>query len=248
VPNPPCHTALAFRLADRLQQPFLARHPGPLLLGSTAPDIRAMTGAQRDDTHFAPLESTDLDAGVRGLFAAHPQLCPLRTLSEESQAFLVGYISHLVADQAWINGMYRPYFETADRFPNPVAAMVMDRALQLEMDRRAAADVERALPLLAQAEEGVDIGFIDGPTLLAWREWLEGRLSQGFTWERLRFMARRRQDPADVAVAESVADTFLESVPRGLSGLEDAVPWRLVEGFQAVALGESERLARRLIG
>jgi hypothetical protein len=247
VPNPPVHAALAFELADRLGQPVVDRHVGALLLGATAPDIRAMLSVDREHTHFSALDSTAIDAGVEGLFSAHPRLAPLLELPEETQAFLLGYISHLVADQAWINTMYRPFFEDAVRFPDRTTANVMDRALQLEMDRQAAADVARALPLLDGAEAGIDVGFIEEVALKEWRERMETRFAEGFSWDRLRFMARRRQDPAEVPLAERVADEFLDSVSRGLEGLEAVVPWRRVEEYRALVLTESERLARRLI-
>lgn len=247
MPNPPVHAALAFELADRLGQPVVERHVGALLLGATAPDIRSMISVDREHTHFSSLDSTAIDTGVEGLFFAHPRLASLPELSEATQAFLLGYVSHLVADQAWISTMYRPFFEDADRFPDRATANVMDRALQMEMDRQAAAEAARALPLLDRAEAGVDVGFIEGAALKEWRERMEGRFAQGFSWERLRFMARRRQDPAEVSTAESVAGEFLDSVPRGLADLEALVPWQRVEEYQALVLAESERLVRRLI-
>ena len=64
MPNPPVHAALAFELADRLGQPVVDRHVGALLLGATAPDIRAMLSVDREHTHFSALDSTAIDAGV----------------------------------------------------------------------------------------------------------------------------------------------------------------------------------------
>lgn len=247
MPNLHAHISLALRLAERLEEPLLERCRGAFLLGATAPDLRAMTRDSRDDTHFVSLDSTGLDDGVKGMYTAHPGLARACELPEATRAFLLGYISHLVADQAWVVSVYRPFFADPGLFPSRAEAKVLDRALQMEMDRRSSAEVEALLPALREAEVGVDVGFIDGQTLRAWRERVEGRLSGGFEWERLRAMARRRQEPEDLPAAERAAERFLGSVPSALAGLEAMVPWRHVEGFQAATISEAQRLSRRAL-
>ena len=247
MPNPPTHASIAFQIVEVVQAPFVERHLGALVLGATAPDIRAIMDVERDVTHFAPLSSTVIDEGVLTLFATHAHLSPLGDLSEATRAFLLGYVSHLVADQVWINTMYRPFFENPDLFPDRAVGNVMDRALQMEMDRRVRPDVDRALPLLEAADDGVDVGFLEGSLLREWRAWVEQRFTQEFSWDRLRRMARRRQEPDSVSTAEVAAEGFLNHIPTGLARLDERVPWKHVEEYRAVTLTEIERVARKLL-
>lgn len=214
---------MAMEATGRLGRPALEQHTGAWLLGSTAPDIRIITRWPREQTHFGSLSSDDVCAGVKALFQAHPHLAPLSRLSLPTQAFLLGYMCHLVADQAWVVWVYRPYFGNLDVYDDAVVGNVMDRALQLELDRQATALVAEARALLDLAEEGVEVGFVDGPTLRAWRGWVQRFLGQGFAWSRLHSLARR-QGSAGHHAAGQAAETFLASVQEGLESIYRRVP------------------------
>ena len=55
MPNLPMHLFLANRIAEELDWGAVHDNLGDYLLGSTSPDIRAMTKWDRERTHFAPL-------------------------------------------------------------------------------------------------------------------------------------------------------------------------------------------------
>ena len=136
--------------------------------------------------------------------------------------FILGYASHLLADELWITEMYRPYFGNRDIFPDKLRGDLMDRALQLELDRqtqKTLGGLKVLSPLVVDAESGVDVGFITTDSLNEWRHWVEGALSWDFTWDRLRNMTRRINSEGDSESAERISrmvDTFLSSVTEGL--------------------------------
>ena len=87
--------------------------------------------------------------------------------------------------------MFRPFFGNQDVFEDGVLGLVMDRAMQLELDRRCWGEVRPFRPLLDIAVEPVQVEFLPGETLSDWVQWVTTNFDRGFSWERLRFMARR---------------------------------------------------------
>lgn len=242
MPNLTSHIDLALRSAIRLAQPVLESHPGPLLLGATAPDIRILTRQGREETHFAPLAVKRVGEGVEGLFRAYPRLADASRLSEPTRAFLLGYINHLVADELWILEIYQPHF--ARPFANRVQADIWDRALQLELDRLALSglgDMARVRQYLVNAEAGVEVEFIEGSTLAQWREWIVGITRREFSWERLRFMVRRLYQGEEGAM--ELVEQFINSLPQSLEGIYALVPREKVAAFRERSISEFIRIA-----
>jgi len=236
MPNIVGHLGLAREALRRWPEPLLLEHQGAYLLGASAPDIRAMTKWPRERTHFAPLDAPDPLAGVRGLFRTHPHLRDPARLSPPTRAFLVGYLSHLVLDHLWVVQIYRPFFGNPRVYEDDVEANIADRAVQLALDEELAQEVEALSPLLEGAERGVEVGFIPPETLAQWREWVQGMAERKFTWERLRFMARRQYGPDRADVSERV-DRFLEDVPAGLARIYQRIPQDALQRFRQEGLG-----------
>ena len=238
MPNLTAHLGIAKDAASRLNNPLVDRHVGALLLGSVSPDIRIITKGQRDDTHFVQLDFQGVGDGLDGLFHSHPQLAQSAALTAPTRAFVVGYASHLFADELWIIDMYRPFFGNRDVFHDRLLGDLMDRALQLELDRReqlALGGLATLHPLMAEAEKDVEVGFISPDTMGEWREWVEDALDWSFNWDRLRFMARRvasrNSDQSQVKLDEMVEE-FLESVPRGLERIYESVSMERFDAFR----------------
>jgi hypothetical protein len=224
VPNLPAHIALAHETAQRLAHPVLEANMGYYLLGSTSPDIRIITRGRREEYHFAPLEFDSIGSGVKGLFDAYPHLRTTLDDDGPDQAFVAGYLTHLIADETWIVDMYRPYFGNSDVYDDETRGKVMDRALQLEMDRQAWDTVDATLGLMADAGGRIDVGFISSETLAKWRPWVVKFLSSGFSWERLKFMAKRIAAGDDGHSAHNLANGFIDEIPRSLKELYRVVP------------------------
>jgi hypothetical protein len=236
VPNLPAHIALAHQAAQSLGHPTLEANMGQFLLGSTSPDIRIITRRRREEYHFAPLDFEAIGAGIRGLFDAHPRLLPSSSQNGPTQAFIAGYITHIIADELWIVQMYRPYFGNRTVFQDEAVGNVMDRALQLELDRQSWQTVEARLPLVDAAADGVDVDFIPPGTLAEWRRWVAEFVGRGFSWERLRFMGRRIAAGDEGHPANRVVAEFLQGMPSSLERLYDVVPRDNLSDFKARAI------------
>ena len=237
MPNLLAHISLAMATADRLRHPELLEHAGSFLMGSTAPDIRVITRQNRERYHFAGLDFDDIGAGVKGMFAAHPRLRELDGRQGATRAFVAGYMTHLMVDEAYIIGVYRAFFGDRGVIQDAMRANMLDRALQLDMDRQV---WDRAANALAAAEfnpEEVDIGFLDTETLGQWRDWVFNVVDRGFTWDRLRFMSRRIAAGDDVSAAERFVDEFIEGMPASLDQVYALVPRTTVADFKTDAVG-----------
>lgn len=241
MPNLPAHIELARRAAERLEHPAIDAHVGYYLLGSTSPDVRAITRRSREEYHFARLDFESVGTGVAGLFASHPELSSAAAQPEPLVAFIAGYITHLVADEVWIVDMYRPFFGTRGVFDDGDVGNVMDRALQLELDRQSWEAAEATRADLEMTVGGLDIGFIPPETLRDWQKWVLGVFDGGFTWERLKFMARRISQGDEAHAVHGLVREFIEALPESLERLYEVVPRRKLVDFQDRAVEELVR-------
>lgn len=241
MPNLPAHIELARRAAERLEHPAIDTHMGHYLLGSTSPDVRAITRRSREEYHFAPLDFESVGTGVAGLFGAHPELSSAAAQPEPLMAFIAGYITHLVADEVWIVDMYRPFFGNRGVFDDGDVGNVMDRALQLELDRQSWEAAEGTRAELEVTVDALDIGFIPPETLRDWQGWVLTVFDRGFSWERLKFMARRISKGDEAHAVHGLVREFIEAVPESLEQLYEVVPRRKLVDFQERAVEELVR-------
>ena len=240
MPNSPAHIDLAHQAALRLGHPTLNDNLGYFLLGSTSPDIRVITRRRREEYHFAPLDFEAIGAGVRGMFDSHPHLGTSSDYDGPTQSFIAGYITHLLADETWIVTMYRPYFGNPQVFEDSALGQVMDRAMQMELDRQAWETMAATRSALDSATDVIDIGLFPSESLADWREWVLAAFDRGFSWERLRFMARRIAAGDETHPAHRVAEEFLDSIPESLDRLYNVVSPGDVANFK-------ERTVRELV-
>ena len=241
MPNLPAHIDLAYKAAQRLDHPALEADKGCFLLGSTAPDIRVITRGRREDYHFAPLEFESIGAGVEGLFSSHPNLLSHGKDDGPLRSFVAGYITHLIADEVWIVDMFRPHFGNPEVFEDEAVGQVMDRAMQLELDRQAWETLDGSPGLLDAGIEGIDVGFIPSETLEDWQKWVLDFVDRGFSWDRLRFMARRIAAGDEGHPAHLVADEFLQGMPDSLDRLHQLVGRRDLADYKERTIEELGR-------
>ena len=250
MPNLPMHLYIARQVADELDWGYVHDFMGSCFLGSTAPDIRAMTKGRREDTHFAPLSLETVGVGVRRMFELHPELADGRANSPATRAFVLGYISHLTADEVWITTMYRPHFSReSNRAGNEVAAQIWDRALQLDLDRQALPELDGFSDNdggLAAAEQDVIVPFLAAATLSEWRQWVTRFMGWDFDWERLkRAMNRMYRDDAEV---QQTVDRFLAGMPASLEEIYAQIPRAKLAAYQEQAVQQSLLQVREYLG
>ena len=238
------HMYLASRVADRLGWGWVNEHAGSLYLGSTAPDIRAMTKWPRERTHFASLTADEVGTGPRNMFRLHPNLADRNGLSPATGAFLIGYISHLVADEAWLAQIYRPNFDSKQGngaiTGTEVEANIWDRALQLDMDREAISKMDSLVQdtkALTDAHVGVEVGFLDETQLGEWRDWVSRFISWEFSWDRLKRALNRMYRDNDAV--QNTVDHFIENMPGSLNQIYEKIPQVKIDAYQQGALKET---------
>ena len=252
MPNLPMHLYLAHQVAQQLDWGYLHDHLGSCWLGSSAPDVRAMTRWPRERTHFAPLSVAQVGDGVRAMFQRHPELAGGAKLSPATRAFLLGYVSHLAADEVWITTVFRPHFDPPMKDRRVTAteqeAHIWDRALQLDMDRRARQTMPgfpQAAAALACAEDGVSVAFFEAQVLQEWRAWVHRFLGWEFSWERLkRALNRMYRDDNSV---QALVDQFLADMPHSLERVYAKIPEEKLAAYQRQTLAETLALAREFL-
>ena len=244
MPNLPTHLYLVNQVVERLDWGCLSGNLGSLFLGSTAPDMRAMTKWPRERTHFAPLSADEVGAGPRAMFRLHPELADYSRLSNAARAFILGYISHLVADETWIVAIFRPCFDPPEGITmaagTKVEAQIWDRALQLDMDRRALPLVGGHLQPIAEMpadEVGREVGFLGAEALEEWKEWVGRFVVREFSWERLR-RSLNRMYRGDDEVQQAV-DDFLQEMPGSLERVYERIPRERIDTYQQKVLDET---------
>ncbi len=250
MPNLPMHIYIARQVAEELDWGYVHDHLGSCFLGSTAPDIRAMTKWDREHTHFAPLSLESVGDGTRRMFDLYPELADRRNLSPATRSFVLGYVSHLTADEIWITTMFRPYFSRENTLAgNEVEAQIWDRALQLEMDRQAhqeMAGFTHAGSVVCDGEQGVAVAFLDAAVLGEWRQWVARFMSWDFDWERLkRALNRMYRDNDDV---QQLVDRFLAGMPDSLEEVYTKVPPEALANYREQVLNQTLLQVKEYLG
>ena len=250
MPNLPMHIYLCQQVATELDWGYAHDHPGAAYLGSTTPDIRAMTKWDRARTHFSDLSVREIGAGVRRMFELHPHLAGADNgLTPPTRAFLLGYVSHLVADEVWITTMFRPHFAAGNRITDTdVEAHIWDRALQLDMDSAVLSDnggLSAQNDAIAALEQMPALGFLQDELIDEWRGWVARLLGWDFTWERLkRALNRMYRDDDEV---QQVVDGFLANMPRSLERVYERVPRALIDDYRRRVIDETKTQAREFL-
>jgi hypothetical protein len=209
------HTVIAKQMAERLRLPALDEQRGNLYLGSTAPDIRVITRWDRQRTHFFDIHNFGEQSCVRAFFEGNPALADAGVLTPRTQAFLAGYLSHLVVDEGWIGAVYRPFFGERSALGGSLRANVMDRALQFSLDADTRSDTDlmaHVIDEVARCDLDLQIGFIDCESLGRWREIIIEYVQSQPDWDRFRARARQHlAQPGDET--EAGFSELFESLP-----------------------------------
>jgi hypothetical protein len=223
---------------------------GSYYLGSTAPDMRFLVGASREDTHFLTLDCEEGASGVKSMLQAHPELDNSVGLSPATRAFVAGYISHLVTDEAWIYQIYRPFFgKTSPMGGNPIANL-LDRVLQFDLDRRERLNNRDISVIRAELNISaplVEVSFINASSLRRWREFVFIATTRKSNWEDFRHFAEKyliwmRQ------IAPEEQDTFFASFDDRVEQVRMMVPQGELRIFRERSIADSVQAAREYLG
>ena len=204
----------------------------------------------RERTHFATLSLESVGTGVRTMLGSYPELANPSDLTPATRAFILGYVSHLVADEVWITTMFRTYFDGENNVAcDDVEANMWDRTLQLEMDRKtftAMNGLHQASEDIVCGDQSVDVEFLEAGLLQEWREWVSRFMTRDFSWDRLkRAINRMYRDNDDVQLT---VDKFLQGMPYSLERIYEKIPEERLDTYQAQVLSQTVSLAREYMG
>lgn len=210
---------LAREIAQSLACTDLDESPGTYLLGATTPDIRVITRQDRFSTHYFDLNQMAHQDSVGAFFGEHSSLVAPERLNEPTRAFVAGYVSHLVLDEQYITGIYRPFFARHEALGGRVRANVMDRLLQFDLERSYCNDPllkHDICGALACTVEGIETGFVDTATLDRWRAVTIDIAQRNMDWDRTRGMIANHLRHSGLEEGETLT-SFLDSLPELLN-------------------------------
>lgn len=245
------HLSIAEEAIERINHPIVDQNKGSYFLGSTTPDIRFFISATREKTHFVSLDAEEGDSGVDHMFEDFPELRRNKSLNNATKVFVLGYLSHLVTDEAWINQIYRPYFGKGSPLAHDPLANLLDRLLQFELDRRERI-CSKSMSMIRQAivnieSVDIEIGFIPASDLDRWREFVFIATTRKSNWEDFRIFAEKyliwmRQDLNDNIV------NFINSFDERLEQVLQLVSDKEIKYFRERAIADSVRVATEYLG
>ncbi len=250
MPNLVAHIGFGLDCIGLEEDSLISNNLGSFLLGCCSPDVRIITKMSRDNTHFVPISNKIIGTGTHNLFKENPKLLNKESLNSVTKSFLAGYILHLVADETWIIDMYRPYFGNRNVFPNKIIGNIMDRAMQLDMERETHLQHENFSGYtheLAIDFDDIEIDFISNESFKEFTDTIKRVFSNAFDWSRLIFMIRRQYPDKDSGMAESLANDFIKNLPDSLEDLYHQVPKKEIKAYRANIISSWQSLIKEYL-
>ncbi len=236
MPNLPTHIYFALSALDDIKVNFLDEQLEAYMLGSTSPDIRAITKKSRSVYHFVELDFEFVGEGIYNLKSQYPKWKNVSGCSDETKAFMMGYVSHLVLDETYITKVFRPYFMNNDIFPIIAERLIWDRAFQLFLDIKYWDDhVKTNSNLLKDYSINIDVDFMINEPVAEWKDLMLKLVSDSvFNWDRLITMSKRiaRRDNISESDLAKVTEEFLVNPKEGINNIMEKLPDNLVSDFE----------------
>lgn len=243
------HLSIASEAAETLESPILLNNLECYLGGAISPDAHFVGNVSRLHTHFFDLADDDEQSGPDLLFQQHPCFSDGSELEDRTRAFIVGYVSHLIVDDAWTTDIYRPFFGKNSPLGGDTAANMLDRMLQYETDRRERLDK----PKLAAIREKIhgwdadmDIGIVDNTALCNWRDFVWATTVREVNYADLRlftqsFLVSRER------VGVDQAELFLKDMPNKIEWVVKYVTEERLKAFRSKCINWSVEIAREYL-
>lgn len=203
VPTPFYHIWLAQDLLDhpgltQQQRQVLESHWGSFLFGNTAPDVQAVSGQYRTETHFFDIPVADgAPVPWEVMFDVFPDLAA--GLHGDHAAFIAGYVCHLLADWHWQSEIFAPNFGPACLWKNFRHRLYLHNVLRAYLDHQVVSQIDAGTAgALKQVNPDRWLPFAEDSSLREWRDFLYPQLFPGVTISTVEvFAARQHVEPAE---------------------------------------------------
>jgi hypothetical protein len=248
VPTPFFHLSIA---QDLLQRPalsvpvrdFLLSQQCEFLLGNTTPDVQAISGQRRTDTHFfdLPIRPGDTQPWVR-LIALHPTLGQPEQLSPAQAAFIAGYLCHLRADWDWVLEIFIPVFGPNCTWGTFRQRLYYHNVLRAYLDKRLLPGLRGPMEsCLGSVDPDGWVPFVSSRHLRAWRDLLTPQFHPGAAEQTVDVFATRQGIPSTEYYA------LLDSESRMQAEIFTHIPHQQIESYRQRLLVESARLVEKYL-
>ena len=205
MPTPFYHIATAEEILEdsRLNTPvqdLLADFFSAFLFGNVAPDVQAVASYTREDTHFFSIDNVEKNIAYKVLLSKHKELSNVRRLSPVRSAFVAGYLTHLLLDQAWIVEVFKPVFGKGVDWGEFRERLFLHNVLRTFLDQRdydrLPSDIDQKFTLNLSTTQWVP--FVDNKDLYRWYKFLLEQLTDGLSSRTIEvFAARMGVEPED---------------------------------------------------
>ena len=236
MPNLPTHIHYSYESIGKYNGLDLNNNMAIYLFGATAPDIRVITKQDRSVYHFVDLDFDRVGDGIKNMKILHPILNNLNSSDEHTRSFMAGYASHLILDETWITTMFRPFFSNTSLFGNENQGLILDRALQMYLDKSHWNTLDQNLPRIESCEINIEVEFLKNEPIEDWRNWISTLLNRKFSWDRLEFMASRIAKGDNSHPAIGLAQDFISDPDGGIDGILEKLPDGILEEFSNESL------------
>ena len=236
MPNLPTHIHFSYQSIGKYNGLDLNNNLAIYLFGATAPDIRVITKQDRSVYHFVQLDFDRVGDGIRNMTTLYPPLNNININDEHTRSFMAGYASHLILDETWITTMFRPFFSDTSLFGNKSQGLILDRALQMYLDKSHWNTLDRNLPYIESCEINIEVEFLKNEPIEDWRNWISKLLNREFSWDRLEFMASRIAKGDNDHPAIGLAKDFISDPDGGIGHILEKLPDGILEDFSSESL------------
>ncbi|MFA5368058.1 MAG: zinc dependent phospholipase C family protein [Dehalococcoidia bacterium] len=243
------HLSIASEAAETLGSPILLDNIECYLGGAISPDAHFVGNVTRVQTHFFDLMEDNEQSGPNLMFQKHPSFQDGSELSEATRAFIVGYVCHLIVDDAWTTDIYRPFFSKNSPLHGDTPANMLDRLLQYEADRRERLDKPRLAAIRERIKRwnaDMDIGIVDNTALCNWRDFVWATTVRDVNDADLRmfvqaFLVSRER------VSMDEAEAFLKDMPGKIEWVVEYVGEDRLAAFRDKCIKRSIETAREYL-
>lgn len=235
MPNPTTHLLLLYdQLLNPSERDFKENFEY-ILLGAVSPDLRVITKADREDYHYFDLNSGVKGDGIKGFIKNTIDFNNLMKKDRNTNNFIRGYFSHLIADENWTIDVFRQIFMNKNIFPDFSEALLFDRALQIYLDIK----INRHNFNLYQYLNHVDINLISLPHNIGkpeMNEWIKflSEINSKYgenPWNRLNFMAQRLSRSHNSNKILELCESFMDDIDKNINNILDRLPKNTLDNY-----------------